>query len=62
MTPVALRVGASRIVSGARIPHPAGDPGRPPDAEREFRRRLVERALDALRTAVTESTIFGAED
>jgi len=58
MTPVAQRVGASRIVSGGRIPHPASDPTRPPEAERAFRRSLVRVALRALQTPVTEPTVF----
>jgi betaine reductase len=58
MSPVAQRVGASRIVTGGRIPHPASDPTRPPDAERAFRRNLLRVALKALQTPVTEPTIF----
>ncbi len=58
MTPVAQRVGASRIVTGGRIPHPASDPSRPPDAERAFRRNLLRVALRALQTPVTEPTVF----
>jgi glycine reductase complex component B subunit gamma len=58
MTPVAQRVGASRIVTGGRIPHPASDPTRPPEAERAFRRRLVRVALRALQTPLTEPTVF----
>jgi betaine reductase len=60
MTPVAQRVGASRIVTGGRIPHPASDPTRPPAGEREFRRNLVRVAVRALTTAVTEPTVFAA--
>ena len=60
MTPVAQRVGASRIVTGGRIPHPASDPGRPPEAERAFRRNLVRVAIRALETPVTEPTVFAA--
>jgi len=60
MTPVAQRVGASRIVTGGRIPHPASDPTRPPHAERAFRRALVRVAVRALSTPVTESTVFAA--
>ena len=58
MTPVAMRVGASRIVTGGRIPHPASDPTRLPDAERAFRRNLLRVALRALQTEVTEPTVF----
>jgi glycine reductase len=58
MTPVAQRVGASRIVTGGRIPHPASDPDRPPEAERAFRRKLVRVAVQALQTPVIGPTIF----
>ena len=60
MTPVAQRVGASRIVTGGRIPHPASDPSRPPEAERAFRRNLVRTAIRALQTPVSEPTVFAA--
>jgi glycine/betaine/sarcosine/D-proline reductase family selenoprotein B len=61
MTPVAQRVGASRIVTGGRIPHPASDPTRPPEAERAFRRNLLRVALRALSTPVTEPTVFSIQ-
>jgi glycine reductase complex component B subunit gamma len=62
MLPVAQQVGAPRIVVGARIPHPCGDPSRPPEGERALRRRLVETALRALQTPVERPTIFSAGD
>ena len=58
---IAQRVGAPRIVPTRGIPYPAGDPGLNPDAERAWRRTLVERALRALSTPVEEPTVF-AED
>jgi glycine reductase complex component B subunit gamma len=61
MTPVAQRVGASRIIIGGRIPHPASDPTRPGEAERAFRRGLLRVAIKALQTTVTEPTIFKAD-
>jgi glycine reductase len=51
-------VGAPRIVPGRGIPYPSGDPSLPPAAERAWRRRLVQRALDAVATAVEHPTIF----
>jgi betaine reductase len=55
---IAVRVGAPRIVPTRGIPYPTGDPDLGPDQERAWRRRLVERALVAVATSVTEPTIF----
>jgi betaine reductase len=55
---IAEQVGAPRIVPGRGIPYPAGDPNLPPPAEQAWRRRLVQRALDAVATAVERPTIF----
>ncbi len=40
------------------IPHPLGDPSLSADDERALRRRLVERALDALTTSIDAQTVF----
>lgn len=40
------------------IPFPTGDPTLDPDEERAWRRRLVERALEAVATPVHEPTVF----
>ncbi len=48
MTPVAKAVGSNRIVQARSIVYPLGDAGLPPGEERELRRRVVQRALDAL--------------
>jgi glycine reductase len=55
---VAQSVGASRIITGGGIPYPAGDPSLPPEREVEFRRRLVEKALEAITTNVDKPTVF----
>jgi glycine reductase len=55
---VAQSVGVSRIITGGGIPYPAGNPSLPRDREIEFRRRLVEKALEAVCTAVKEPTVF----
>ena len=41
---IAEQVGAPRIVPGRGIQYPAGDANLSPQAEHEWRRRLVERA------------------
>ena len=58
IVPISMTVGANRIVPSVAIPHPLGDPQKTPDEERALRRRLVERALEALRTPVEEQTVF----
>ncbi len=59
MTPVAEMVGSHRIVLGNGIVHPTGSAEATPDEERRLRRRIVERALDALTEPVEKPTVFG---
>jgi glycine reductase len=61
MTPVAVMVGANRIVPAAGIIHPLGNAELSPDDEKALRRRIVERALQVLRTEVSRPTVFAAE-
>ena len=58
MFPVAEQVRAHRIVKGVSIPHPCGDPSLPPELDARLRREIVETALQALETEVTEPTVF----
>ncbi len=58
VVPISLTVGANRIVPTIAIPHPLGDPKLEPKEEKALRRKLVERALEALTTEVTEQTVF----
>jgi glycine reductase len=51
-------VGAPRIVPTRGIPYPTGDPELGPEGERRLRRQLLERALEALGTAVDGPTVF----
>ena len=53
-----MRVGAPRIVPTHGIPYPTGDPDLAPEQERRLRRQLLERALEALSTAVDGPTVF----
>jgi glycine reductase len=48
MVRLARLMGARRIVSGAAIPHPLGDPRLSPEAEKDLRRSLVREALALL--------------
>jgi len=61
MTPVAVMVGANRIVPAAGIIHPLGNTELSAEDEKALRRRIVERALQALRTEVAQPTVFGDE-
>lgn len=62
IVPISLTVGANRIVPGVAIPHPLGDPSKSVDEEKLIRRQLVEKALKALQTEVTEQTVFKDEE
>ncbi len=58
VVPISLTVGANRIVPTVAIPHPLGNPALSPEDEKELRRKLVRRALNALQTEVDGQTVF----
>lgn len=58
IVPISQSVGANRIIPTVAIPHPLGNPTLGHDEEVEVRRKLVEKALHALETDVTEQTVF----
>lgn len=58
---IAKRVGAPRIVPTRGIPFPMGDPELGPEQERAWRRQLLERALQAVTTQVSEPTVFDGD-
>ena len=58
VTPISLTVGANRIVPAIAIPHPLGNPALDPAEEKKLRRKIVEKALNALCTEVDEQTVF----
>ena len=58
VTHISMTVGANRIVPTIAIPHPLGNPALSHDEEKALRRKLVERALEALTTEVEDQTIF----
>ena len=58
VTPISMTVGANRIVPTIAIPHPLGNPALTPAEEYTIRRKLVERALEALTIEVEDQTIF----
>ena len=61
MTPVAVMVGANRIVPAAGIIRPLGNSELSADEEKALRRRIVEKALQALQTEVVRPTVFTSE-
>ncbi len=58
VVPISLTVGANRIVPTVAIPYPLGNPSLTPEAEKELRRHLVEKAVKALETEVSTQTVF----
>jgi glycine reductase len=58
VVPISLTVGANRIVPAIAIPHPLGNPALDPAEEKALRRKIVEKALNALTVEVTEQTVF----
>ena len=58
MTMLGKQIGANRIVTGTKIPHPCGDPTLPEDADRAVRREIVKSALSVLQKEVNHPTIF----
>ncbi len=61
IVPIMLTVGSNRIVPGVAIPHPTGDPERGVEGDHAVRRELLERALKAMQTEISEQTIFEKE-
>jgi betaine reductase len=51
-------VGAHRIVPGLAITHPVGNPDLPYAEEREVRRMIVLRALEALQDNIFDKKVF----
>ena len=58
VTPISMTVGANRIVPAIAIPHPLGNPALSMEEEKNIRRQILDKALHALSTEVTEQTIF----
>lgn len=58
IVPISQTVGANRIVPAIAIPHPLGDPTKSSEDEKVIRRKIVDKAIAALQTAVDEQTVF----
>ncbi len=57
---IAQSVGCYRIVRGAGVLHVTGNPALTATEERAWRRRLIERALQALQAPVERPEVFAA--
>ena len=55
---LAKSIGSNRIVRGKAITNVVGDPSLNPKDEREFRKSLVRKALEALCTPVEGPTVL----
>jgi len=58
IVPISKTVGANRIIPAVAIPHPLGDPSKSKEQEKALRRKLVEKALEAMQTKVEGQTVF----
>lgn len=61
-TSIAYNVGANRIVFGGDFTSPAGNPSLPLDREKAYRRRILDKALDAITQDVKAPTIFTVDE
>ena len=62
VVPISRTIGANRIIPAVGIPYPLGDPTEGEEESYKIRERLVERALKALQTPVTEQTVFEKDE
>jgi glycine reductase len=62
IVPIALTVGANRVVPTRGIQYPTGDPSLPREQEEAWRERLLLTALKALETEVSGPTVFPSEE
>lgn len=58
MTMLSKQLGANRVVTGTKIPHPCGDPNLSPEADKSLRREIVKTALESIQTEVKGPTVF----
>jgi betaine reductase len=58
IVPIALTVGANRVVRAVAIPHPTGDPRLEKHEEVAIRKKLLTIALKGLTSKIEEQTVF----
>lgn len=61
-TSIAFNVGANRIVFGGDFTSPTGNPELPIDREKAYRRKILEKALEAIAQDVQGPTIFAVDE
>jgi len=58
IVPIALTVGANRVVQAVAIPHPTGNPKIKKEEEIELRKKLLKTTLQGLSSKIEEQTVF----
>jgi len=58
VTPISMTVGANRIVPAVAIPYPLGNPSQTMEEEKQIRRKILDTAIAALESEVSDQTIF----
>lgn len=56
--PVAEMVGSNRIVAGSKIINPLGNENLDSQDEKDLRRHILEKAIEALQTDIQAQTVF----
>ena len=58
IVPISQTVGANRIVPAVAIPYPLGDINKNAAEEKRIRRAILDKAMKALQTPISEQTVF----
>ena len=58
IVPISQTVGANRIVPAVAIPYPLGDINKNAAEEKQIRRAILDKAMKALQTPISEQTVF----
>ena len=58
IVPISQTVGANRIVPAVAIPYPLGDINKNVAEEKQIRRAILDKAMKAIQTPISEQTVF----
>lgn len=58
IVPISQTVGANCIVPAVAIPYPLGDISKSAEEEKQIRRAILDKAMKALQTPISEQTVF----